>query len=559
MFAARQAEQRLSFFQRMRPLHNRSKRREILPNPKQYFTQQGYTHLSTPTPDLQNNLILTGKPIITTDDTEVVLRNLAQSYNKNGPKPFDDVLVVAMQHMLKTTVPVFKVMKKFGLKDAVIGGKSYSNHDDSIQEIKDLGFTFVESTPQIGYGECSDSIRDTTCAMWMKAIELAKEKRYKAVLIYDDGGDLILSTRGEFFPGPGKQPKWKPGDVHLPGIVMGIEQTSSGLVNPRIKSRLFPIINYAGSLLKKAEYPYVAEAAAEAAIEKVKHQIPNPRKLTIGILGYGIMGKAIEDIFVKLRYNVLCYDPKMTKISKNNKSDFALSAKNLLEQADVIIGCTGTDVTADKDCLNALLNAETEKWLVSTGSKDNEFNTLLNHIASSSKTPHQRQDPLQDIEYTNTANKKLNIIKGGFPINFNNEPHSVDPEHIWMTRAGMLLSGFMCTNAIEVFPETLQNCADQLSLDAEAQLMIMEQRWLHYPDEPILMPVKKMSNERRKIEYITNESCGSPIWPKIKKSERSDVKEAYSFRFFPKKVEDPVNLSVDYSQQNDSLLGRMDL
>ena len=45
----------------------------------------------------------------------------------------------------------------------------------------------------------------------------------------------------------------------------------------------------------------------------------------------------------------------------------------LMANADVIIGCTGTDITQDDPNLSALLYSQTKKWLISTSSKDLEF------------------------------------------------------------------------------------------------------------------------------------------------------------------------------------------
>lgn len=56
------------------------------------------------------------------------LLKVSLEYFRENVRPFHGCLVVGMQHMLGTTVDMFRVMKRLGLEQAVVGSKLAGNH-----------------------------------------------------------------------------------------------------------------------------------------------------------------------------------------------------------------------------------------------------------------------------------------------------------------------------------------------------------------------------------------------------------------------------------------------
>lgn len=413
---------------------------------------------------------------------------------KSSDKPFENVMVVAVQHVLGTTVDMFKQMHRLGLKKAIIGGKSYSIHEPCIKELKDLGYIFIDAPDQLGYGRYDACMQETASNLWRIALEemqlsYNRGKKIDLLIILDDGGDLLLSTPGKLFNGI----KYKPNRV------IGIEQTRGGSNHRSFKGVPFPIINVAGSYVKAAiEYPWVAEIVAKKVISEVqaKAETQLSHKPVIGVVGNGTMGQAIVDKFIAEGYLVLVHD-KANK-TRHKKAIWQGDIPSLISNADVIIGCTGTDITEEFRNLEAILNSIKPKYLVSTSSKDIEFNSLLIYIQEKKKQLEQTPNPLKDIVYINPenqANTKIVILKGGFPINFNNQRHCVPPKKIWPTRAALMGA---CLMAVRAYEQNLITSADVLKLNADAQLLILKEYQRLNPNDPTISAIASLRDEEIK-------------------------------------------------------------
>lgn len=431
-------------------------------------------------------------------DCEKTLEAIAKQL-KGNDKPFENVMVVAVQHILGTTVDMFKELHRLGLEKAIIGGKSYSTHADCIDELKSLGYKFIDAPDQLGYGRYDGCMQETVSNLWRTALyEMQKSynngKKVDLLIILDDGGDLILSTPGKLFNGI----KYKPNRV------IGIEQTRGGSNHCCFKGVPFPIINVAGSYVKTAiEYPWVAEIVARKVIREVqaKAEIQLTTKPVIGVVGNGTMGQAITDKFIAEGYLVLVHD-KANK-TKHRKAIWQGDILSLISNADVIIGCTGTDITEDPRNLEAILNSIKPKYLVSTSSKDIEFNSLLIYIQEKKKQLEQTPNPLEDIVYTNPDNPacaKIVVLKGGFPINFDNKRHYVPPEKIWPIHAALMGA---CLMAVRAYQQNLITSADVLKLDTESQLLILKEYQRLNPMDPTISGIEALTDEQIKNLVLT--------------------------------------------------------
>ena len=418
-----------------------------------------------------------------------ILRELANNFCFGNARAFENILLVGVQHILDTTVDMLSVMKEHGLKDAIIGGKTYSTNPLSVKKIEELGFTYVGGEGQLGYGRFDDSMQEIVHKVWFYARKKIEEKNFRLAIVLDDGADLLRATPATLFNGPGAA-----SSKNKPNFIIGIEQTRGGTNHPLFSGLPFPVIDVAGSFAKnKIEYPNVAKLVLNKMTTLLKNNISIESPPVVGILGYGAMGKAIARCFVKKDFPVIVND-------RNNleKDDFKNilhydNSSVLIANAGIVVGCTGEDITAKQENLSALLCSGQGKLLISTSSKDREFNTLLRIIQNETGGIGYVPNPLQTIYYKNLTGATITIARGGFPVNFTNEAHSVMPEHIWPTRAALMLA---CLSAAYMKKSDLDQYVVQrintIKLPANIQTLILQKYCMLNPSEKELLQLCKL-------------------------------------------------------------------
>jgi hypothetical protein len=112
------------------------------------------------------------------------------------------------------------------------------------------------------------------------------------------------------------------------------------------------------------------------------------------------------------------------------------STAEVLERAQVVFGCTGTDVLQGAQGIGA---AKGPRWLLSCSSEDIEFKQLL--LAATQSRTASRLAPFADIA-VRLGRTEFVVANGGFPVNFDRTPESVASEAIQLTR-GLLLTGIV--------------------------------------------------------------------------------------------------------------------
>jgi S-adenosylhomocysteine hydrolase len=436
--------------------------------------------------------------------------------NADTKEIFKDVLLVAVQHTLSTTVDLLSILQELGLKEGVVGGKAYSTHPESAVKIQQMDFTYVPDSEQLGYGRFDDCMREEIFTIWHKVSEKISQKKYKLMIILDDGADLLRSVPAILFNR--ERAKATP---NLPEMIVGIEQTRGGSNHPLFHGLPFPIINVAGAFAKtQIEYPWVAEIVANKVIKLINENIASIVRTktipTIGIIGYGSMGKAVANKLTQNNFSVIVYEANKKNRNEITPAVHYDNAAVLMSNADVIIGCTGKDITVEPANLSALLYSKRNKWLISTGSKDTEFNGLLRIIQNETKTLGYIPNPLNVIQYENYVGGNLEILRGGFPINFTNGPHSVYPEKIWPTRAALLLA---CLTAIGIYSapsRKYRRAINIFMLPTQAQLLIIK-KYLELNSQDKNMKGLLGLTDKRLLDIIVKQSEGTlldDIWNK---------------------------------------------
>lgn len=429
------------------------------------------------------------------------LLQVALEYYPENALPFQGCLIVGMQHMLGTTVEMFRAMKTLGLEHAIVGSKLYSDNQDCIEDFKKLGYHYVGCQEPIGHGLYQESIVKDIHQIWECALRVIKCKSIQSIIVLDDGADLLLNIPNEMY-------RLCRSEGHF---LVGIEQTKGGSNRHFFNGLPLPIINVAGAEIKgRFEYQWVAKEVVRILCKDVLGDIAcqlgwKPR---IGIIGYGIMGLAVASQLQLASFPISVYDPKTTTIPENGEITHLSSPVILISGADVIVGCTGTDVTANRSVFDALHYSRTPKWLVSTSSKDVEFNFLLHKCQEQMKRRYCTPDVLQTVVYRNHFGSTMHLLRGGFPINFQNTIHCVPPEKIWPTRAGLLLAALMALKYQDIFTQGAASTVYQL--DPWSQTLIYHHYAKIHPADPQLKGLHALSDQEL-CQYFCHHSQGAVL------------------------------------------------
>jgi hypothetical protein len=256
--------------------------------------------------------------------------------------------------------------------------------------------------------------------------------------------------------------------------LVGIEQTTSGLINPFMRTLSFPVIEVASSAAKQIlESPLIAEAV----IKKLDTLLPTTSKhiLTCAVVGVGLIGTAIGRKLISLNHKVLTYDLDACKTKRLEKACPAENLEEALLSADYIFGCSGKDITEGFP----LETLNKEKTFISCSSQDKEFRTLLKLFKQHHCAYH---NVLDNLDCT-LNNQIVHIIRGGFPVNLDNSGESVSAVDIQLTR-GLLLSGALQAIGIGSRPPPSNQPTWRYMLNPTLQSFVVSHWILHSPTAP---------------------------------------------------------------------------
>lgn len=440
----------------------------------------------------------TSRNHFTLKSVKAVLQACANQYLADEHRPFQDVLVIAVQHMLATTVDMFAVMKSLGLKDAIVTGKLYSDHAPSIDALSSLGITYIANQQPNAYGRFQESFTKTLQTVWQSAEQKLNHRRYKLIILLDDGADLLLNIPAEVLQ------RAAAGEF----AIAGIEQTRGGSNRQAFHGIPVPLVNVAGSTVKNLiEYDHIATQSWLAVKHLIRGQISTAlgRSPAIGIIGFGALGKALARLIAQQsKQKISVYDNQQL-CSEHSQIIMQPHLASLIANSDVIFSCTGQDVTLAKDVFDMLNHSRSAKWLVSTSSKDIEFNALLTAIQSQHKQLYTLPELFAHIGFRNRNGVNITCLKGGFPVNFRNTAHCVPPEHIWPTRAALLMSCLMLTKYYEEM-----SSGSVYQLDAHAQAIIFRQYSNLNPLHHLAAKFNSLTTSAL-LDLITSSSEGMPL------------------------------------------------
>ncbi len=352
-----------------------------------------------------------------------VLDAIAKTVKRNALPRMNKVVFVCVQHLLHTTVNLLESLIALGAdpNNIFLLGKQYSSCDLVAEKLINMGIHLQEMTPLNRLGEYTDVFNYDVSKMWQNAKSYILKNDLDAIIVLDDGGRCLEFIRPDILS-------------ILP--VIGIEQTTAGLFNPAVLNLPVPFVDVAACAVK---VHLESNMVVDALFSKLNGVLPQENSnLVCGVIGVGVIGKAVVRKLVSLGYNVIAYDSNESAVRSLQNVQQALSIKELLLKADYIFGCTGRDITAS---LKIEDTVKTNKVFFSCTSEDKEFLSLLKYIQSI-RNENSFINPLADIVWKLPNGATITVVKGGFPINFDNSGESVIAENIQLTR-GLLLGALV--------------------------------------------------------------------------------------------------------------------
>lgn len=363
-----------------------------------------------------------------------VIESIIQALQSKQIENLECTVFVCVQHLLYTSINIFEALIRLGAnpRNIFLLGKQYSTCTNVVNEATSLGIQVQPLTPLTLLGEYeSVFIQDLRC-MWEKVRQHVKSPMYRinTLVVLDDGGRCLHSI---------------PTDLPKNIYIIGVEQTTAGIVHLNDLNFKYNYIDVATSVAKTLE----ADMVANVIFEKMTKQLPTfERNVTCGVVGLGSIGMAVARKLASLVDYLYLYDcnpEKFLTITKNDtdlvlskqKIEWTTDLKKLIENSSYIFGCTGFDFTQQL-CMEEII--KNDKHFISCSSEDKEFLSILKYIQQ--RVPNGYYNPLGNIEYQFKKDITIHIVKGGFPCNFDNSGTSVEENNIQLTR-GLILVGLL--------------------------------------------------------------------------------------------------------------------
>jgi S-adenosylhomocysteine hydrolase len=335
-------------------------------------------------------------------------------------RPLRRACLVCVQHLLDTTGSLFEALIQSGLPphELHVLGKAYSSNPRVARMLGDIGVRVYESSTRYPWGGYDKQLEADATEMWRSVASSLDRTEIDRIIVLDDGAHATATA---------------PADLRKRIPMVAVEQTMSGLYNVDDEPLPMPVIAVASSAAKKViEPPMICEAAFRRALRH-RGELDG---LTMGVIGAGSIGLAILRGLVQSGHAANVFDPYADVLATGQSIRVCMSAEEVLRRSDVLWGCAGVDVLAGLDLQSV---AGTAKTLISCSSSDREFQTVLRRL--NGVALFDGVSRLSDVQFE-CDGVRLDVRRGGFPVNFDGSAESVPAEDIQVTRA-LLFAGVM--------------------------------------------------------------------------------------------------------------------
>ena len=337
-----------------------------------------------------------------------------------------ETALVAVQHMLRQTVDLFRAIGQMGLKPENIFalGKVYSNSAPVIAAIRRMGATVLENTFPTP-GDFDETFERDIQRLWKTVSEILVPRRIKRIIVLDDGGRCVINI---------------PQALVSRYAVAGVEQTSLGMFLFEVKPPPFAVFSWARSVVK---LQIGGHLFSRCLIERLNTEFLRGRSLTgteIGIIGFGSIGRSLADISSQHGNSVTFYDPAPDlKVPQylDGRITRLDSLEDLMLQSEYVFGSSGR-------------NPFHSRWpmahrpgikLFSGSSGDQEFGPIIRYLRQRPNFKVARDS--WDITSEDGPSGPIRIAYMGFPYNFVSRAEAAVPTHIVQLETAGLLSGLI--------------------------------------------------------------------------------------------------------------------
>lgn len=398
-------------------------------------------------------------------------------------RPLQDVSLVCVQHLLESNGSLIETLIRLGLppERIYVLGKIYSNSEHVITKLRHMNVRIQESSYPKDAGGFVNSFQKDIATMWGLVYQEILPST-KSIVILDDGGHCLVGTPERI---------WKSWPV------VGIEQTTSG--NRQIgTSTNFPIVQVSSSAAKRfIEPPLISEAILNKL--RIPELVKRP-PARCGVIGLGSVGQAVAQSLRREGHRVFGFDRDPSQKKLVPDITWCNNINDILSHVEYVFSCTGEDITKGIIFDHTWINSITgNKTLISCSSEDIEFLSLIKYLFKETRISYS---PLKDI-FFRLPKGSFNIVRGGFPVNFDGSQESVPGASIQLTRALMFgaiiqaILGERTQSYSSGFGEMLEPIIQQFVVN----------RWIELQSSQFRYP-KDLLNHFSNLDWIQTHSGG---------------------------------------------------
>jgi len=313
-------------------------------------------------------------------------------FQKN--QPFKNKRVFVILHFLRDLIPFVEGMKKLGLEM----GNAYFFYKDYPYPQKEGIKTWLSD--QGAVVEPRSKI-----PQYLEQLNAMPSERIGEIIIIEDGGFIVPEIHRRFAN-------------LIPHVIGAVEQTTRGIRNDETIGEIqFPVISVATSKLKGSFEP---KYIGRAVVENIKRLLPDISLIgkTVGLFGYGTIGKEIAEWFRLNNAVVSVYDLSAdNKLSaQQNGFTIAASPEQNTQNKNFVIGASGNE-SINSRVISHLTHGT---FVVSASSElyEIDIDELTRLQSHTGQLKHSNGEIIGTVFELPPTNRVIHVIANGYPINF---------------------------------------------------------------------------------------------------------------------------------------------
>jgi S-adenosylhomocysteine hydrolase len=309
-------------------------------------------------------------------------------------QPFKNKRVFVILHFLRDLIPFVDGMKSLGLEmnNAYFFYKDYPYpQKEGIKTWLSEQGAIVEPRSKI--------------PQYLEQLNVMQSTSIGEILIIEDGGFIVPEIHRKF-------------TNLIPHVIGAVEQTTRGIRNDEaIGGIQFPVISVATSKLKGTFEP---QYIGRAVVENIKRLLPDIslNGKTVGLFGYGTIGKEIAEWFRSNSAIVTVYDPSPeNKLSAQQRGfTLATSPEQNGQNKNFVIGASGNESINSK----VIAHLTHGTYVVSASSElyEIDIDELTRLRSHTSLLNHSGGEIIGTDFVLPPTDRVIHVIANGYPINF---------------------------------------------------------------------------------------------------------------------------------------------